>query len=66
MYFVTCIKHLLSTKHSTLLGTGDTPVIGIDMVPGLMELGSILLGAGRQYTSKEINNTLLDSNKHYE
>lgn len=65
MYFIIYIKHLLSIKHSTLLGSGDIPVIDIDMVPSLMEL-AFYFGAGRQYTSKEINNTLLDGDKHYE
>lgn len=40
-------------------------MIDIDMVPNLMEL-AFYFGPGRQYTGKEINNTLLDGDKHYE
>lgn len=53
--------HLLNMKHSTILGTGDTSVNEIDMVPGFMEL-NILLGAGKWRG----NNILSDSDKHYE
>lgn len=38
MYTIIYIKCLLNMKHITILGTGDIPVHGIDMVPGLMEL----------------------------
>lgn len=63
MCFIVCIKYPLSTKCSTLLGTGDIPVICIDMVPGLMELAFYLEHADNV---QEINNTLSDGDKYYE
>ena len=63
MCFIMCIKYPLSTKHGTLLGTGDIPVIGIDMVPGLMKLAFYLEWADNV---QEINNTLSDGDTYYE